>query len=412
LKNSRTEESKRKRSKKHTLIYILYCVVVIVVILEIGFRVLTRTEDQHDLLLGLKLLPFARITDTQLEILATSPSDWTYYRPDPDLGWSIKPNGQSRDGLFFSNNLGLRDRSSDAVATLAPQKHRVLLVGDSFTHGDEIPFESTWGYQLSELLGNNYSVYNAGAGGYGNDQALLRWRKLRATIQPQTVIFGIYSEDLWRNLTFFRVLKHHWSSFPFSKPRFVRRDGKLELKNSPVIAPELVAETLRSYASHPLSPDDLLDFPEFYTSSFADSSRLLRWLRTKRFYSKRHDVMMGYLDREGQGTLLAADLAALFLEECSAQGSKPIIILIPGAEDLPGYSEDHPLDSGGRLRNLALVLRSRELPYLDLGHALRAELGDKDRSSGLQEIYVRGTGHPTQLGCQIIARTLKAIINP
>jgi hypothetical protein len=386
--------------------------LAVTILLEIGLRFFLREDAGQDALFGMKLLPFPTLSPAHDVILRSEPSDWTYYQPDAATGWAIKPNGKSRDGLFVANSLGLRDAEVGEPTRLGSAKHRILLLGDSFTHGDEVPYEATWGHQLEGLLGQEYAVLNGGVGGYGTDQALLRWRGLHPSLQPQTVILGIFPEDLWRNLTFFRVLKHHWSSFPFSKPRFVRTTSGLLLLNQPVLPPEAVADALARYESHALSRDDLLYFHEFHEDRFLDGSLLLRWMRSKSFYSRRHNSLEAMIAPGGAGTILMADLVNLFQTEAAQRNCRSLVILIPGASDLPSYADLAPSASGGRLKALAEELRARKLDFVDVGHDLRKNWYAKDTDRSLRRLYTNGTGHPTQEGNAVIANTLKGILLP
>jgi len=48
-------------------------------------------------------------------------------------------------------------------------------VGDSFTFGQEVTYEESWGYLLEKALGSEFQVLNFGVAMYGVDQAYLRY---------------------------------------------------------------------------------------------------------------------------------------------------------------------------------------------------------------------------------------------
>ena len=157
---------------------------------------------------------------------------------DPDLGWSVRPGSASDDGLYRYDALGARTREGAPArgAAPAPGVSRIALFGDSFTQGDDVPFEVTWANDLEQGLaaaGAPSEVVDLGLGGYGMDQALLRFRKSGAGLGARVVVFGFQAENVARNVNMLRPLLWFGSSLPFSKPRFVLEDGALRLLNSP-----------------------------------------------------------------------------------------------------------------------------------------------------------------------------------
>src|SRR5512147_1251033 len=106
-----------------------------------------------------------------------------YFCFDSDLGWCIRPNGVSKNGLFRANAVGLRgDRD------YAPQPPtgvtRIAVFGESFVHGDKVANEETWPHLL-EIAAADVEVLNFGVNGYGTDQALLRYRRDGVAYHPQ-----------------------------------------------------------------------------------------------------------------------------------------------------------------------------------------------------------------------------------
>jgi len=106
----------------------------------------------------------------------------------------------------------------------APHVHQcVTAFGDSFTHGDEVEHDQAWPALASERLG--CEVVNHGVGGYGTDQALLRY--LAVEPQTQVVLLGVYQEMLRRNLS------GSWLFYGMQrdatiKPYFTLTSGKLQ----------------------------------------------------------------------------------------------------------------------------------------------------------------------------------------
>ena len=78
---------------------------------------------------------------------------------------------------------------------------RVALIGDSFTFGEGVRFEDTWGSVLGEALGTHCQVLNFGVPGYGIDQIYLRYMKDVRPWHPTIVIASFIEDDLWRTMS-------------------------------------------------------------------------------------------------------------------------------------------------------------------------------------------------------------------
>src|SRR6185369_11278719 len=87
-------------------------------------------------------------------------------------------------------------RPSPAFPDTTPETSQVALYGDSFTQSPNSDAE-TWGNVLATLSGRRVSNY--GQGGYGTDQAFLRFRRNVRDKSP-FVILAQVAEDIARNL--------------------------------------------------------------------------------------------------------------------------------------------------------------------------------------------------------------------
>ena len=196
----------------------------------------------------LYLKPFKIPVNSAKSLLERYRLGRSYLMYDPNLGWVQRPSSTSENGLYHANGDGVRKASVGEETLIARRGLRVLLLGDSYTHGDEVPFEQTWGAFLEKKLaeaGVHADVINLGVPGYGMDQAYLRWKTAGAAFSPDLVILGFQPENLKRNLNILRMLYYKPSNIPFSKPRFVRAGRYLELVNVPTPSPD---ELLDIYA--------------------------------------------------------------------------------------------------------------------------------------------------------------------
>ena len=150
---------------------------------------------------------------------------------DSTKGWRSKPNLREQTAfggkVLSTNSRGLRGRRDfDYIKS----KPRVLVLGDSFTFGDEVGDEETYSHYLQKMLPQS-EIINLGVHGYGHDQMLILLREEGPKYQPDIVIIGFLALDMPRNLLQFR---------DFAKPRFILNRGSLELTGTPVPHPEQI----------------------------------------------------------------------------------------------------------------------------------------------------------------------------
>jgi hypothetical protein len=157
-----------------------------------------------------------------------------YYAFDdyhPTRGWALRPN--LRDVPAFggktlsSNSRGLRGAREYSLDKPAGSS-RIVVVGDSFTFGEDVGDDEAWPRRLEELMPGT-EVLNLGVHGYGHDQMLLYLRAEGLRYHPDVVVVGFLPDDMERNVVAFR---------DYAKPRFVRQGGRLALRNVPVPSPD------------------------------------------------------------------------------------------------------------------------------------------------------------------------------
>ncbi len=134
---------------------------------------------------------------------------------DTTLGWPVK-----NDNRFDA------DGARPSPAFPNTEHPCVALFGDSFTFSSEVSDDAAWGNVLARRLGCR--VANYGIGGYGTDQAYLRFLE-QDVGSGAVVILGIFEDNLRRNVNQHRSLLTGKSIVGF-KPRYkVDRRGQLEL---------------------------------------------------------------------------------------------------------------------------------------------------------------------------------------
>jgi hypothetical protein len=139
--------------------------------------------------------------------------------------------GLSNDGLHY-NNHGFRLSPTSSAAPLAEPP--ILVVGDSFAHGDEVNDGETWPAQLQAMMGRR--VVNAGVSAYGIDQIVLRAEGVAADVRPAALVVSFIADDIRRS-----EMKRTWGA---EKPYFELVEGTPVLRNVPVPPSPRPADTL------------------------------------------------------------------------------------------------------------------------------------------------------------------------
>jgi GDSL-like Lipase/Acylhydrolase family len=218
-------------------------------------------------------------------------------------GWALKP-GLRELAVFggkrlSSNSRGLRGAEEHALQKEAGRT-RIVVLGDSFTFGEEVSDGETWAARLASLA-PEAEVLNLGVHGYGHDQMLLYLREEGLRYKPDVVLLGFVHIDMVRNLLAFR---------DYAKPRFDVAPGRLALRGSPVPEPqELVAA-------------------EPWRSKLMDLLRML-WSRIQ--------------ERSGASDRRARVVTAALLDEiglaAASAGAKPALAYLPVEQELAGTDE-------------------------------------------------------------------------
>jgi hypothetical protein len=278
----------------------------------------------------------------------------------------------------------------------------VSTFGDSYTYGDEVDDHQAWGNRLSERL--QCRVANFGVGGYGTDQAVIRF--IDQSNDPSRVaILGIFPHNVLRNVNQYRYFLTGSSRFGF-KPRFVIADGNL--RRIPI--PDLSYEELQTSLSNPgvhfqyesFIPESelgpiILKFP--YSRVFVKYGTS----EPVRYYIQGWPGWRGYVTRNhSSGALeLTAAIVQYFARTAKQRGKSSLVVLFPTAGSFEAY-----LESGEIAYQQLLDIMSMEgVAFLDL-HALAKEyLGDRKFCALLTD-EKNCIGHFNPEGNQFVADAL------
>ncbi len=321
---------------------------------------------------GVPRVPAGRIQTTYEDYLR---------RRDPELGWPLPE--QMGSALFTKAGA----RPSPAFPDTTPETSEIALYGDSFTQSPN-PDAETWGNVLAVLSGRRVSNY--GQGGYGTDQAFLRYRRNTAD-RSRFVVLAQVAEDIVRNLTRDRDLVTYDMYFAY-KPRFVLDAGGALLV---VPIPKLSEEEHRRLIGLddpplPLEHESflpggpagatLLRFPFTLAilENFGDyrlRARLARRPPYAEFYAPGHPL---------RSLEITASIFEAFAAEARARGQVPLAILFPNRSDL----ERLRASKESYYAPLARELETRKVGFLDFG----PKLEELFRGRPMEEIY-DSTGH-------------------
>lgn len=120
-------------------------------------------------------------------------------RFDPALGWvqregetGVRRNEAGREVAIVGSSLGIRQPPRPYERD---GRHTVLVLGDSFTAGTQIPFEETWPARLEGRLRPsipNVQVINAGVDRYDLSQQYRLAERLSRDFPPRHVVVALY----------------------------------------------------------------------------------------------------------------------------------------------------------------------------------------------------------------------------
>lgn len=146
---------------------------------------------------------------------------------DPALGWRMRPShdheSRAHPGITYHYNAQGFRRPTDFEPKGA--RPRIVLLGDSFTHGDGVAYGDTYGSMLEERLGN-VEVLNLGLPAFGVDQMWRCLREVGLPLEPDLVVVGLFAGD------FRRSQRAHRLGVGLNKPAFKVVDGALVSKTS------------------------------------------------------------------------------------------------------------------------------------------------------------------------------------
>jgi hypothetical protein len=317
---------------------------------------------------------------------------------DPDLGWNNRPRTCTPEGRYCANSFGLRaDR--EYTAALRPGVFRVSMFGDSFIAGFDADFPDSLAVQVESMLeakGLDAEVLNFGVGGFGFDQAYLYYNRDGNRFDTNVIVQGLQMENVGRDVTLFRIVAFPGTGIPFSKPRYLLRDGTLELINRPTVAPEDVPKTLANFHRWPLAKYEP-SYTAKYQHHWYTPSKLISTIVD--FREAREETPQDLFAVDGEAMNITVPLLERYRDEVKKTGKPFVLIYFPRADVIDAILAGKPdpwqphLD---RLQGFTIVDPTPRL----VAYA---------REHGTASLY---NGHYSPIGYHLVAESLAEALAP
>ena len=314
--------------------------------------------------------------------------DW-----DNELGWPSPREAVSPP----------RDRTGAKQNPDFPQAEHACMsaYGDSFVWGDDVPLNEGWVEQLSRKLGCR--VANYGVGGYGTDQAYVRFTRMTNDDAP-VALLGIFPENAMRNVNQFRALIGFKPTPRALKGRFVLDGaGRLQWIHRPRIDESGYVRLLRDPASvvpHEYLLPDTRDGP--VTLRFPYLLTVIRLALMPRLWVRITGspswADFYHPDHPSGALQLTAAIAETFAHEAERRGKRGLVVMLPGAASFRtrakyGEPEYQPL---------LAALAARHVDVFDPATRLLAALGQRSYCE-LYAVPTECAGHFGVFGGGLVA---------
>lgn len=310
---------------------------------------------------------------------------------DAQLGWCVPADGGR--GEFRFDWAGARIADEPLAHAKTPGRRRIVLVGDSFTLGDEVGARESWPAQLG-VARPDFELANLGMNAYGLDQSLLRLERDGFALEPDEVWMGFVPSTLLRVVTMYVPAWRHVSPMLACKPRFrLNTDGELgeceracdTLAGFLALLDDPAALARACRADHWIERASAAYAPRGsdWTHHFASTRLVLT-----RYEQSARDPEACYADPATEPVALVRAIARRAARECRDRGLRFRLLLLPSRDDLRTEHDWSALFEG--------------VDVFDAGAALR------EAGALAQERYWAARGHYSAEGNRVVALALAA----
>ncbi len=373
--------------------------------LVVGFAGLRLMGQQH--LVQDTLMPCTPAEGDWAEIVVQFVAD--YRQACSSFYWEKYPTAEFYN-LIRLNNYGLHD--TDLTLEKPPDIYRILIVGDSFAQGWQVPLEEGFPHLLEEQLnaagGRRVEVINLSVDTYGTDRELLLYATLGWRFQPDVVLLAFYMGNDVKNNS--HLLEGHDSGgYDHMRPFFtLAQDGRLQLHNAPRLPADHFPDSpawawLAALSIHQTPVPEIV--PPAAPRVTQTRPRGLEYPTELGLYLPEDDTWRA-------AWTLTEMLIAQFHDLAQAQGSRFGVLLIPDRRAVhpsdwgatvslfPVVRGMNPLAPGDRMESL---LAQRGILTLNLTYALSGwALAHPD-----ERLYYTGDGHFNANGHSVVAQRVR-----
>jgi len=349
------------------------------------------------LLLWIEMASFFVAIFLQRENVFYTPAIYNSYEDylsirDEVLGWP-SPDGLAKSDEHDSTG----SRIIPAFLDSTESQNCISLYGDSHTWSDGVDNRHAWSNILSILVGCR--VANYGVGGYGSDQAFLRFR-MKTDDSSKIVFLNHLSENILRNVNQFRDLLYNGEGIGF-KPRFIIDEkGSLTLIPLPTFSTEQYKDVVLRPAQYfsneyflpnGLSGASIASFPYTFSvlralNHFHVKAKFLGEPWYHDFYKKDHPSM---------GLEVTTKILASFHDEAIERGKVPVITIIPTGIDVLYLLEHGVWPYQSLIDELSLY----GISIFNFGEGIMSHVDNRDPCS----LFRSCSGHLNQEGYEILA---------
>ena len=316
---------------------------------------------------------------------------------DHSLGWRYRAAFANETDTI--NLQGLRS-SREYSEHPASGVLRVAAFGGSFVYANEVDNRQSWSTVLERLY-PDMELLNYGVGGYGTDQAWLRFRAEGLRLSPDIVLIGFVPVNLRRIVNVYRRFLSTNESPLLWKPRFILEDDTLRLIPNPITDLDDLRLILREprQVRERVAHDQWYE-PLIYEAPLYDLSASVRlatafWIRIGNRYLRPNRLIEDGIFN-GESTAFQIQLAVLkaFSADVSHQGALPIVLFFPDRESLERIQNGR----SPTYQPLADSVRAFGIEVFDLSEAFAAKVG----SEGVGPWFAPGN-HYSPAGNEIVA---------
>ena len=263
-------------------------------------------------------------------------------RYDYDLVTEACAKGKWKDRPCIVNRQGFPDHKDFEIPDDFADRNRILMLGDSFTHGFSADVGSSF-VEAVDARFPGFMVWNAAFKSTATNQALATFEALAPLLQPHLTVLGFVMNDFEGNLTpidSWFVTEDADGNMAFVRPYRIDQWGNV------IRLDEAAVHYFATFGIH-LPPNEierLLGSSRLGTLGLRLRDNIIRLNIEDRLFAKGHTATREYLRQ-----LRAA---------ATAQPSQVLALLIPSADDVKVASE--------RFLAAVALMEELELPYMNL----------------------------------------------